>query len=350
MAAAPPQQFCVRWNSYQSNLQNAFPKLLTSEHFVDVTLACENEMLKCHKVVLSACSTYFEKLLLDNPCQHPIIFMKDMKFQEMQSLVDFMYKGEVNVTQDDLPSLLKSAEALQIRGLCGSDQLLNQHHLGNLKAQMKAAAASTNGEKAIVAAPVKSSTDPQTANCKLEKTEEVTDPPAQPSSSETDSNEAQVKDEDPKEEPTEEDFCYEGDSELMDTEFLEEDGILNSDAKSDYAIANVSCQYDGSPGGPNRRIRRSDEELRRAAECITRGQTFQNVSDQFNIPISTIRFYMARKGILPRRKRGRSCSGASGASLPPASTYNAPGNTSPIGPPYHIVHYKLPALGVSKLK
>uniref|UniRef100_A0A1Y1NGT1 BTB domain-containing protein n=1 Tax=Photinus pyralis TaxID=7054 RepID=A0A1Y1NGT1_PHOPY len=138
MAAPPPQQFCVRWNSYQSNLQNAFPKLLTSEHFVDVTLACENEMLKCHKVVLSACSTYFEKLLLDNPCQHPIIFMKDMKFQEMQSLVDFMYKGEVNVTQDDLPSLLKSAEALQIRGLCGSDQLLNQHHLGNLKAQVRA--------------------------------------------------------------------------------------------------------------------------------------------------------------------------------------------------------------------
>lgn len=45
----------------------------------------------------------------------------------------------------------------------------------------------------------------------------------------------------------------------------------------------------------NKRIRRSDEELRRAAECITRGQTFQTVSDQFNIPISTIRFYMARK-------------------------------------------------------
>lgn len=130
MVTTPPQQFCVRWNSYQSNLQNAFPKLLTSEHFVDVTLACESEMLKCHKVVLSACSMYFEKLLLDNPCQHPIIFMKDMKFQEMQSLVDFMYKGEVNVTQDDLPSLLKSAEALQIRGLCGSDQLLNQQQFG----------------------------------------------------------------------------------------------------------------------------------------------------------------------------------------------------------------------------
>ncbi|BES87486.1 BTB/POZ domain [Nesidiocoris tenuis] len=114
-----PQQFCVRWNSYQSNLQSAFPKLLTNEHFVDVTLACESRMVKCHKVVLSACSAYFEKLLVQNPCQHPIIFMKDMKYWEVQALVDFMYKGEVNVTQDELASLLKAAEALEVRGLCG---------------------------------------------------------------------------------------------------------------------------------------------------------------------------------------------------------------------------------------
>lgn len=118
---ASSQQFCVKWNSYSSNLQNVFPRLLTSEHFVDITLACEGQMIKCHKVVLSACSTYFENLLVHNPCQHPIIFMKDMKHWEVQALVDFMYKGEVNVSQEELNSLLVAAEALQIRGLCGSD-------------------------------------------------------------------------------------------------------------------------------------------------------------------------------------------------------------------------------------
>lgn len=101
------------------------------------------------------------------------------------------------------------------------------------------------------------------------------------------------------------DSYYENDGELiMDQEYMDQDeedpgqpgtsGLTHDATKApDFAIANVSCQYsDGSPGGMsgNRRIRRSEAELRRAAECITRGQTFQTVSDQFNIPISTIRY------------------------------------------------------------
>ncbi|XP_013195662.2 uncharacterized protein LOC106138911 isoform X1 [Amyelois transitella] len=119
--ALPPQQFCVRWNSYHTNLQAVFPRLLLTQQFADVTLACESRQLRCHKLVLSACSPYLERLLLQNPCEHPIVLLRDMRFSEMQALVDFMYKGEVNVTQEELPSLLKSAEALQIRGLCSSD-------------------------------------------------------------------------------------------------------------------------------------------------------------------------------------------------------------------------------------
>ncbi|XP_046741597.1 uncharacterized protein LOC124408604 isoform X2 [Diprion similis] len=114
-----PTEVCLRWNSYHSNMQNSFPSLLDTEQFVDVTLACEGRSLKCHKMILSTCSDYLADLLRENPCQHPIILMKDIKFWEVEALVRFMYRGEVNVAHDKLPQLLNAAEALQVKGLAG---------------------------------------------------------------------------------------------------------------------------------------------------------------------------------------------------------------------------------------
>uniref|UniRef100_A0A1B0GCQ4 Protein bric-a-brac 2 n=1 Tax=Glossina morsitans morsitans TaxID=37546 RepID=A0A1B0GCQ4_GLOMM len=111
------QQFCLRWNNYQNNLTNVFDELLQNESFVDVTLACEGQSIKAHKVVLSACSPYFQRLFYDNPCQHPIVIMRDVRWQELKALMEFMYKGEINVSQDQINPLLKVAEMLKIRGL-----------------------------------------------------------------------------------------------------------------------------------------------------------------------------------------------------------------------------------------
>jgi len=108
------QQFCVSWNSHQSNMHSAFPKLLSSEQFVDVTLACDGGSIKCHKVVLSACSDYLERLLLEIPCTHPVIFLRDMKMWELQALVEFMYRGEVYVEQQQLATLMQAANVLQV--------------------------------------------------------------------------------------------------------------------------------------------------------------------------------------------------------------------------------------------
>lgn len=112
-----PQQFCLRWNNYQSNLTNVFDQLLQNESFVDVTLACDGNSIKAHKMVLSACSPYFQSLFFDNPCQHPIVIMRDVKWQELTAVVEFMYKGEINVRQEQIAPLLRVAEMLKIRGL-----------------------------------------------------------------------------------------------------------------------------------------------------------------------------------------------------------------------------------------
>ncbi|XP_059484267.1 protein tramtrack, beta isoform-like isoform X5 [Neocloeon triangulifer] len=116
-----PQQVCLRWNSFHSNMETMFPTLLYKEKFVDVTLACEGRIIKCHKVVLSSCSPYLERLLSDNPCKHPIILMpKDVPYWALRAIVDFMYRGEVNVEHEQLAPLLAAAESLQIKGLAGS--------------------------------------------------------------------------------------------------------------------------------------------------------------------------------------------------------------------------------------
>lgn len=49
--------------------------------------------------------------------KHPIIFLKDVKYLELKAMLDYMYKGEVNISQDQLDSFLKTAEALQVKGL-----------------------------------------------------------------------------------------------------------------------------------------------------------------------------------------------------------------------------------------
>lgn len=98
-------------------MTNVFDQLLHSESFVDVTLACDGKSIKAHKMVLSACSPYFQSLFFENPCQHPIVILRDVKWSELKSVVEFMYKGEINLAHDEIGPLLNVAEMLKIRGL-----------------------------------------------------------------------------------------------------------------------------------------------------------------------------------------------------------------------------------------
>lgn len=121
-----------------------FTELLDDQHFVDVTLACEGSMIKAHKIVLSACSTYFKDLLLANPCKHPIVILKDMKFQDLKAIVNFMYYGEVNVSQSQIGGLLKTAETLQIKGLT---QINNDQQNGNQSPKLENQSQNNSGQK-----------------------------------------------------------------------------------------------------------------------------------------------------------------------------------------------------------
>lgn len=111
------QRFCLRWNNHQSNMLSVFDQLLHAETFTDVTLAVDGQLLKAHKIVLSACSPYFQALFVNHQEKHPIVILKDVPYADMKSLLDFMYRGEVSVDQERLTAFLKVAESLRIKGL-----------------------------------------------------------------------------------------------------------------------------------------------------------------------------------------------------------------------------------------
>ena len=115
------EKFCLRWNDFESNISVAFRELRDDKDFFDVTLACEDEQIQAHKVILSACSPFFRQILRRNAHQHPLLYLKGVKYTDVQSVLNFMYHGEVNVAQEDLNSFLAVAEDLKVKGLTAVD-------------------------------------------------------------------------------------------------------------------------------------------------------------------------------------------------------------------------------------
>jgi len=111
------EKFCLRWNDFESTLPHAFRELREDKDFFDVTLACDDQQLQAHKVILSACSPFFRTILKRNPHQHPLLYLKGVKYVDLVAVLNFMYHGEVNVAQEELNSFLAVAEELKVKGL-----------------------------------------------------------------------------------------------------------------------------------------------------------------------------------------------------------------------------------------
>jgi hypothetical protein len=111
------QAYHLRWNNHQESLLHVFDKLLQAEDFVDVTLSCQGQNIRAHRMVLSACSPLFHDLLREHPAKHPIVILNDVNFADLAILMQFMYKGEADVAAECLDSVLRAAHVLGIKGL-----------------------------------------------------------------------------------------------------------------------------------------------------------------------------------------------------------------------------------------
>ena len=113
-------EFCLRWNSYESNISSSFRELREDSEFFDVTLCCDNgiDIVQAHKVILAACSPFFRDILSHQKNQqNPLLYLKGICLKDLQAVLEFMYHGEVNLAQGSLNNFLEVAEELAIKGL-----------------------------------------------------------------------------------------------------------------------------------------------------------------------------------------------------------------------------------------
>ena len=111
------ERFCLRWNDFETNISKTFRDLKEENDFTDVTLACSDNHVEAHKVILATSSSFFKRILKKNSHSHPLIYLKGIKSSDVEAVLNYIYHGEVNVEEANLNAFLEVAEELEVKGL-----------------------------------------------------------------------------------------------------------------------------------------------------------------------------------------------------------------------------------------
>ncbi|GLG98156.1 Zinc finger protein squeeze [Gryllus bimaculatus] len=130
----------IFWKDHSSELATVYSSLLENNYLVDCTLSAEGQSIKAHRLVLCACSPYFnynfhdmreiipggsdikkfhQELMLfhEETEDHPHIIIIDESFETLKAVIDFVYRGEIQISEGDLKAFMTLAQSLQIKGL-----------------------------------------------------------------------------------------------------------------------------------------------------------------------------------------------------------------------------------------
>ena len=109
------------WYNQAAHLKKILQELRSDDSFLDVTLVTDDKKsMRAHKNILSACSPVFQDILkLDSQAIHPIIYLRGINHFEMNSILEFIYFGQVTITmsQEKVNEVLAVAKSLDIMDL-----------------------------------------------------------------------------------------------------------------------------------------------------------------------------------------------------------------------------------------
>ena len=113
----------IQCDHFEDHIKTAFSKLRENEDYVDVTLACAEDQVQAHKVIVASFSPILAGILKRQKSNHPVIYLKGIKSVDLINVVNFMYEGQVSLAASNLDSFLDVANELQVEGLFHRDEV-----------------------------------------------------------------------------------------------------------------------------------------------------------------------------------------------------------------------------------
>ena len=129
--------FLLHWDLHEQNRTSCISDLWKNDAFLDVTIVCEDGQVDAHKLILSAASPTFQKILLRNQYNvgRPLLYLWGIYKKDMEALLEFVYSGETRITSEDLEKFMEIAGNLKIRGLVGDAKSKHPNRLENMKVE-----------------------------------------------------------------------------------------------------------------------------------------------------------------------------------------------------------------------
>ena len=112
--------FCLRWNEFDSNVSEFFSRVRKDQRFADVTLATDDgQHIQAHKIILSAGSHFFNNMYTKSNHSNMLVYLKGISSGHLEQVIEFIYKGEVSIAQEEIKNFIETGKDLQIKGLEG---------------------------------------------------------------------------------------------------------------------------------------------------------------------------------------------------------------------------------------
>ena len=108
----------MKWNEFDTNIRGYLRILREDQRLFDVTLVADDgQHIQAHKIILSVVSDFFSDVFIQSNHSSMLVYLKGISSEKLEPVIDFIYNGEVFISQEQLEVFVETGKELKVKGL-----------------------------------------------------------------------------------------------------------------------------------------------------------------------------------------------------------------------------------------